>query len=161
MGWKTKTKEKAKRLRVLFKTNGFGLVPRDLDGLAAAGVDSFWLDIKAYDEETYRALCGTTNKWILKIPEWILERGFVLEVLILYIPGIVEVDRIAKIARLNAELDERVPFTILAFFLEYKLLSARPPTLEEMLKAYSAVKEAGLEQMKLGNCSIFARTGSD
>ena len=90
-----------------------------------------------------------------------MELGFVLEVLVLYIPGIVEVDQIAEIARLIAELDERVPFTFLAFFPEYKLLSARPPTLEEMLKAYFAVKEAGLERVKLGNCSIFARTRSD
>jgi pyruvate-formate lyase-activating enzyme len=123
-------------------------------------VDSFWLDIKAYDENTYKKLCGTTNRWILKTPEWILERGFVLEVCTLYIPDWVEVDQIKTIARLIADLDVENPFTILAYFPEYKL-KARSPTLMEMVKAYLAVEEVGLKNIKLGNVGVFAKTQRD
>lgn|GEM_PF-4766893 len=42
-----KIKERTE-LWVLVETNGYGLTPKNLDMLSA--VDSFWLDIKAYDE---------------------------------------------------------------------------------------------------------------
>jgi len=144
----------------LIETNGYGLTPKNLDLLRDAGVDSFWLDIKAYDENTYKKLCGTTNRWILKTPEWILERGFVLEVCTLHIPGWVEVDQIKAIAKIIADLDTEVPFTILAYFPEYKL-KARSPTLMEMIRAYLAVEEVGLKNVKFGNIGVFAKTQRD
>ena len=156
-----KIKERCENMWVLIETNGYGLTPKNLDLLRDAGVDSFWLDIKAYDEDVYRRLCGTTNRWILKAPEWILERGFVLEVLTLYIPNWVEVDQIVKIAKLIADLDSDIPFTILAFFPAYKLSHLRTPTLMEMVKAYFAVKDVGLKNVKIGNCGVFARTKED
>lgn len=96
---------------------------------AGKRVDSFWLDIKAYHEDVYKRLCGTTNKWILEAPKLIVDMGFVLEVLTLYIPGWVELKQIAKIAELIADVDKSIPFTILAFFPEYKLRGVRPPNL--------------------------------
>jgi len=150
-----------KKLWILFETNGYGLVPENLDVLEAAGIDSFWLDIKAYYEETYRRLCGTTNRWILRLPQELKDRGFVFEVLVLYIPGWVETDQIVKIASIVKEADPSIPFTILAFFPEYKLRDVRPPTLMEMAKAYFAVREVGLKNVKLGNCHVFARTEED
>ena len=149
------------KLYVLLETNGYGLTPENLDLLASAGLDSFWLDIKAYDEDVYKRLCGTTNKWILDLPKEIIDRGFVLEVLTLYIPGWVETDQIVKIAEIVYEANPKIPFTILAFFPIYKLSENRPPTLAEMLNAYSEVKSVGLKNVKLGNCSVFCKTKKD
>jgi pyruvate-formate lyase-activating enzyme len=146
---------------VLLETNGYGLTPENLDILAQAGLDAFWLDIKAYDEELYRKLCGTTNEWILKTPAEILERDFTLEVLTLFIPGWVETDQIERIARLICQLDENIPFTILAFFPAFLMPDTPRPTLSQMLEAYNAVKEAGLRNVKLGNYSVFAQTDED
>ena len=146
-----------RKVWILFETNGYGLTPENLDVLQGA-VDSFWLDIKAYDERVYRRLCGTTNRWILEAPRELKDRGFVFEVLVLYIPGWVEVDQIASIARLVADVDPWTPFTILAFFPEHKLRHVRPPTLMEMLRAYFTAREVGLKRVKLGNCHVFART---
>ncbi len=147
------------KLWVLIETNGYGLTPKNLD-LLKDDVDSFWLDIKAYDERVYKALCGATNRWILKVPEWIVERGFVLEVCTLYIPNWVEVNQIEKIAKMIAEIDPEIPFTILAYFPEYKL-HERSPTLSEMISAYSSAVEAGLKNVKLGNIGVFARSERD
>ena len=80
-------KAKTRNMWVLLESNGYGLTPQNLDRLKASGVDSFWLDIKAYDGEVYKKLCGTTNDWILKSPAAIIKREFVLEVLTLFIPG--------------------------------------------------------------------------
>ncbi|MCS7121184.1 MAG: radical SAM protein [Archaeoglobaceae archaeon] len=146
---------------VLIETNGYGLTPKNLDLLASSGVDSFWLDIKAYHEETYRKLCGTKNEWILKSVEEIVDRGFVLEVLALFIPNWVEEDQIVKIAELVCKVDPKIPFTLLAFFPEYKLSKNRPPSFWEMVKTYFMIKDVGLKNVKLGNCHVFAKTVKD
>ena len=155
-----KIKEQCKKMWVLFETNGFALTPENLDVLKAAGVDGFWLDIKAYSESVYRKLCGTSNKTVLDSPAEILDRGFVLEVLSLYIPGWVEIDELEKIASHLADVDPNIPFTLLAFFPAYKLKHVRSPTLHEMLKAYFTVKNY-LKNVKLGNCHVFAKTEED
>lgn len=82
--------ELAPGLWVLFETNDYGLTPRNLDLFWKAGIDAFWLNIKAYDGEVHRRLTGASNEWVLILPEEILKRGFTLEVLYLYIPGWVE-----------------------------------------------------------------------
>ena len=146
------------KMWVLLETNGYGLTPENLEKLASAGLDSFWLDVKAYDSDVYRRLCGTTNEWILSAPERILDMGFVLEVLSLYIPNWVETDQIVKIAELIRGVDESIPFTLLAFFPEYKLSNNRSPTTQEMLRTYLAVRDVGLKNVKLGNCHVFAKS---
>lgn len=123
-----------------------------------AGVDAFWLDIKAYEPEVHSRLTGVSNESILRLPEEILKRGFTLEVLTLFIPGWVETDQIEKIARLVAEADPKTPFTILAFFPEYKLKDLPYPSLDQMLSAYEATKTAGLKKVRLGNLGVFLKT---
>ena len=46
-----KIKEACNKTWVLFETNSYGLTPQHLDLLASGDLDSYWLDIKAYDEE--------------------------------------------------------------------------------------------------------------
>jgi pyruvate formate lyase activating enzyme len=149
------------RLWVLLETNGYGLTPQNLDYLKTSGVDSFWLDIKAFDAEKHAWLTGCANDRILKLPQEIIRRGFVLEVLSLYIPGIVEAEDLENIARILKAVDPTIPFTILAFFPEYKMKNHSPPTVVEMVAAYQRVKDLGLEKIRLGNVGVFARTETD
>ncbi len=154
-------KDRCKRMWVLIETNGFGLTKENLEVLASGGVDSFWLDIKAYDKKVYRKLCGADNETVLKAPELIVDMGFILEVLTLYIPGWVEVSQIERIAELIASIDPSIPFTILAFFPAHKLSKTRSPTLPEMVAAYKAVKEVGLKKVKLGNYGVFVKSQAE
>ena len=149
------------KLWVLIETNGYGLTPQNLDCLNEGGVDAFWLDIKAFDDETHKWLTGCTNDRILKLPQQILRRGFVLEVLSLYIPGRVEADDLENIARILAAADADIPFTILAFFPEYKMKNHASPTVVEMVEAYRRVKAVGLKKIRLGNIGVFARSEAD
>jgi pyruvate-formate lyase-activating enzyme len=151
-------KERTWNTWVLLETNGWGLTPANLDLLASAGLDAFWLDIKAYDQVVYRRLCGTDNETVLRAPAEILARSFTLEVLTLFIPGWVETEQIVAIARLIADLDPEIPFTILAFFPAYRMLDTPSPTLVQVVETYEAVRETGLRQVRLGNCGVFART---
>jgi pyruvate-formate lyase-activating enzyme len=156
-------KEASKDLWVLLETNGYGLTPTNLEAYAEGGIDSFWLDIKAYSEDTYRKLCGTTNAHILSGVEEIVNHGFTLEVLTLHIPGLVEKNEHEKIARLISEIDPRIPFTLLAFFPCYKLQSPeyRAPTVQEMVESYIAMREEGLENLRLGNQGVFLKSSED
>jgi pyruvate-formate lyase-activating enzyme len=157
----TRLIKKQTKLWVLIETNGYGLTPQNLDCLKESGVDAFWLDIKAFDAETHKWLTGCTNDRILKLPQEIIQRGFVLEVLSLYIPGRVEANDLENIARILSAADADTPFTILAFFPEYKMKDFARPSAAEMVEAYQRVKAVGLTHIRLGNVSVFAHTAAD
>lgn len=149
------------QLWVLIETNGYGLTPQNLDRLKEGGVDAFWLDLKAYDGTDHKWLTGCFNRHILKLPEEILKRDFVLEVLSLYIPGLVETPQLKKIAQLLFDLDPEIPFTILAFFPEFQMKRYRSPKVTEMISAYEEVKSVGLLNVRLGNTNVFVSSGED
>ena len=72
----TKEIKKIERdLWVLFETNGYGLTSENLNLYRDAGMDAFWLDIKAHDEKVHRRLTGVSNRRILKLPHEIVERN--------------------------------------------------------------------------------------
>jgi pyruvate-formate lyase-activating enzyme len=146
-----------KSLWVLFETNGYGLTSTNLDLFRDAGIDSFWLDIKAHDEGTHRRLTGSSNERILGLPTEIVERGFVLEVSTVYIPGWVEEDQIRCIAESLARVDPVTPYAIIAFIPEHELKDVPPPDFREMVGAFEAAREAGLENVRLGNLGMFVR----
>jgi pyruvate-formate lyase-activating enzyme len=149
------------RLWVLIETNGYGLTLNNLDYLQDSGVDAFWLDIKAYADDKHKWLTGCSNENILKLPKEILERGFVLEVLSLFIPGLVESDELESIAHSLVAVDASIPFTILAFFPEYRMKAYKSPSVTEMVEAYQRVKATGLKNIRLGNVGVFARSEED
>ncbi len=149
------------KLWVLIETNGFGLTPKNLDYLKDSGVDAFWLDIKAWDNGTHKWLTGCDNDDILRLPEEILKRDFVLEVLSLYIPGLVETNELEKIAQSIKQVDRTIPFTILAFFPEYRMKNFKRPSVEQMVDAYQKVRATGLLNIRLGNLGVFAVTEKD
>ncbi len=145
----------------MIETNGYGLTTQNLDDLKEAGVDAFWLDIKAFDPEKHKWLTGCSNEHILKLPDEMTKRGFALEVLSLYIPDLVETDELVKIAQRLKETDSDIPFTILAFFPEHRMKDFRSPKVEEIVDSYEGVKSVGLKNIRLGNVGVFARTEKD
>jgi pyruvate-formate lyase-activating enzyme len=146
------------KLWVLVETNGYALTKKNLKILREGGVDSFWLDIKAYDEQIYKKLCGTSNETVLNSLSHILELNFTVEILTLYIPGFVETNQHKEIAQLICDHDEAIPTTLLAFFPSYKLIDHKKPTFEEMMKSYKTMKEQGLRNLRLGNIGVFIKT---
>lgn len=157
----TRLIKKHTQLRVLIETNGYGLTSRNLDHLQQAGVDSFWLDIKAFDGQTHKWLTGCPNEHILNLPKEIRQRDFMLEVLSLYIPEVVDADELEKIALSLKNTDPTIPFTILAFFPEYRMNHFRAPTVKEMVEAYQRVKATGLQNIRLGNIGVFVHSEQD
>ena len=155
----TKIKEKTEnKIHVLVESNGYALTKENLLILKKGGVDAFWLDIKAYDKSIYRKLCGTSNETVLQSLELIVDMDFTVEVLTLFIPGMVETDQHKQIAKLVSNINHEIPITILAFFPSYKLNHIRKPTYDEMMSSYETMKSEGLTNIRLGNIGVFART---
>ncbi len=148
---------------ILLETNGYGLTSQNLGDYAAGGIDAFWLDIKAYSAEKYKKLCGTTNEHILESVQRIIDHGFTLEILTLYIPFFVETDEHEKIAELISNVDPSIPTTLLAFFPCYKLDRPiyRPPRKEEMVASILKMREKGLTNLRIGNLGTFIRDNND
>lgn len=146
------------KLWVLVETNGYALTKTNLKILRDGGVDSFWLDIKAYDEKSYQKLCGTSNATVLECLSHIIDLDFTVEVLTLFIPESVETDQHRQIARLIADVDPSIPTTLLAFFPSYKLKEHRSPTFDDMMTSYRVFKAEGIENLRLGNTGVFAKT---
>lgn len=146
------------KLLVLIESNGYALTRKNLVLLRESGVDSYWLDIKAFDNDVYKKLCGTPNKTVLESLEHIVNLDFTVEVLTLYIPGMVETDQHKEIAKLIVNLNTDIPATLLAFFPSYKLLNTRKPTFDEMMESYNTMKGEGLKNIRLGNIGVFAKT---
>ncbi len=87
-----------------------------------------------------------------------LKRGFVLEALSLYIPGLVGTDELERVAGLLSGVDNKIFFTILSFFPEYKMKNFESPGVEDMVESYRRVKATGLQNVLLGNIGIFTPT---
>lgn len=151
-------KREAPDLWIHIETNGYGLTRRNLEAYWEAGLDSIWLDMKAYRGDVYRRLCGTANEHILELPGLIYDMGFILEIVLLYIPGFVETDQIRLFGELIASVDKDIPVTLLAFFPEYKLLDHHSPSKEEVIRAFKALVENGLRKVRIGNIRVFCKT---
>lgn len=156
----TKIKQSSQnRLWVLLETNGYALTRKNLLVLKEGGIDAFWLDIKAFNKQAYQKLCGVpSNTTVLGSLDLMKDLEFIVEVLTLYIPDIVESDQHKQIAKLISEIDPKIPTTLLAFFPSYQLNKHRSPTFKEMLKSYFIMKGEGLINLRLGNIGIFAKT---
>ena len=63
--------------------------------------------------------------------------------------------------KLIFELNPDIPMTILSFFPAYKMKNSKPPALSDMVRIYHRVKEIGLNNVKLGNCGVFAKSNQD
>ena len=158
-----KVKKELDDFWILLETNGYGLTPQNLEAYAAGGIDAFWLDIKAYSEETYKKLCGASNTHILESVQKIIDLGFTLEILTLYIPFFVETNEHKKIAELISSVDPSIPTTLLAFFPCYKLNEPiyRAPRKEEIAESYKVMKNQGLTNLRIGNLGTFIRDNND
>jgi pyruvate-formate lyase-activating enzyme len=68
-----------------------------------------------------------------------------------------------QIAELVVEIDPEIPMTLLALFPCYSLPAPdhRPPTVHEMIRSYTAMKEAGLNNLRLGNKGVFVKSDED
>jgi pyruvate formate lyase activating enzyme len=155
---------KGRILRVCLETNG-NLNKNLLKKFARLSFESggtIKFDLKAFSEPISFALSGVSNKNTFRNFKMLVklhkkrEEVPLLYASTLLVPGYVSLEEIRKISEFLASLDPSIPYSLLAFYPTF-FMSDLPFTSREFaLKAYKTAKEAGLEEVRIGNVHLLS-----
>jgi len=151
-------------LRICWETNGnmkeeFAVKAAELS-FHSGGVVKF--DLKAWDENLHRALCGVSNKAALHNFRMIGEKYFeersevpILTASTLLIPGYIDAEEVEKIAEFIADVNPKIPYTLLAFYPHYRLDDLPTTSRKQALECKKAA-EKHLEKIRIGNVHLLS-----
>jgi pyruvate formate lyase activating enzyme len=140
-------------LKTVLISNGY-LNRAPLEALCKE-LDAANIDVKAFDETTYKQLTGGQLQPVLDTLEILKDKGVWLEVTQLVIPGLTDdTSRAAVFYKQLVDLGfADTPLHLSRFFPQYKLTD-RPATRFESMEAVAKVaKDAGFSYVYLGNVS--------
>ena len=149
-------------MRICWESNGnmnprLALKAAELS-FESGGVVKF--DIKAWDENLNKVLCGVSNKATYENFRSIGERFYrerpevpILTASTLLVPGYVDAREVRAIAEFIASVDPSIPYTLLAFYPQYVMddLPCTPRSLA--LECYQAARKH-LENVRIGNVHL-------
>jgi len=126
--------------RVELSTNGYLLGQNDrLMQLKDEGIDLIKIDLKAHTDSIHRWYTGQSNSNVLKAIKLLRELNLNFRVRTIFIPGIVDLSEIEKIACFLGGINSDIPYRIYQFAPRRTKIS-RVPTRDEMLKALDIAK---------------------
>jgi len=114
-------------------------------------VDLYKVDLKAFNDKTYRELGGVLENTLSTI-RLLKQMDFWVEIVTLIVPGLNDSDEeLTKIADFLAGVSPDIPWHVTAFHPDYKMTDpgATPP--ETLIRAYDIGKRAGLHFVYPGN----------
>ena len=151
-------------LRICWETNGnmkreFAVKAAEYS-LRSGGIVKF--DLKAWDENIHRALCGVSNRAALENFRIIGERFFekrrdvpVLTASTLIVPGYVDAEEVGRLAEFIASISPEIPYTLLAFYPQYRLNDLPTTSWRQMLECRKAA-EKYLKRIEIGNVHLLS-----
>ena len=125
-------KLRASGIHSVLLTNG-----HELNEELLKNVNEICVSIKAYSDELHRKFTGKSNKNVIKNFRKIYDSGVSLSSESIYIPNLIEVEEIKKIAQFISSIDPEIPYHIDAYVPVNDLWHAPTPREVE-----TAVKEA-------------------
>ncbi|MEM3013024.1 MAG: radical SAM protein [Candidatus Bathyarchaeia archaeon] len=157
-----KAAETKRILRICWETNGhmredYALKAAELS-FVSGGVVKF--DLKAFDNNLYRALCGSSNKTCLENFRTIGEKWFnrrpevpVLTASTLLVPGYVDVEEVENISKFIASVDPNIPYTLLAYYPQY-MMKDLPTTCRKQAQETLKAAKKHLKNVNIGNINL-------
>lgn len=150
-------------MRICWETSGYMAKPL-AERAARLSLESggcLKFDLKAWDEGLHRAMCGVSNRPSLENFKEVGERFYrqrpdlpVLTASTLLVPGYVDAVEVGGIAEFIAEIDPRIPYTLLAFYPTY-VMNDLPTTSRRLAEeCYNKARGAGLERVRIGNIHL-------
>jgi pyruvate formate lyase activating enzyme len=138
------------------------LMERAVDlSLQTGGIVKF--DLKAWDEGLHVALTGASNRRTLNnfrraAARFVerLEPPLVVASTLL-VPGYVTADEVGRIARFIAEVDPRIPYSLLGFAPQFYVPDLPPTSVRHAEAARQAARDAGLVRVRVGNRHLLSR----
>ncbi|MFB0501720.1 MAG: radical SAM protein, partial [Candidatus Bathyarchaeia archaeon] len=159
-----KARNEKRIFRVCWETNGYW--KREL-ALKAAEFSfnsggNVKFDLKTWDENLNKALCRVSNAPTLQSFRTIGEKFFkerselpILTASTLLVPGYVNVEEVRGLASFIADVDPRIPYTLLAFYPQY-VLTDLPTTSQELAYKCRDAAEEHLKNVRIGNVGLLA-----
>ena len=156
-------REKTKRiLRFCLETNGLEnqkLLKKFAEiSLESGGTIKF--DLKFFSEELSIAISGVSNKQAYKNFEMLAEfhkerkEPSFLHVSTLLIPFYVDENEVFQIAKFVANIDEKIPYSLLAFYPCFVMKDLPTTSWKQAIACYNAAKRAGLKNVRIGNVHL-------
>lgn len=149
-------------LRICWETNGAIQEPfltsmADLS-LRSGGCIKF--DLKAWDDNLHRALCGVTNKLTLEnfrgLAEWTEKRPeppFLIASTLL-VPGYVDEPEVSNIAKFISGLNPEIPYSLLAFYPHFYLRDLPTTSRNHAQRCKEVAYNCGLKHVRIGNVHL-------
>jgi len=127
--------------KIGISTNGYLLDRNLIKKLKFLNVDYIKLDLKAYSDKIHSEYTGKSNANVLRAVNLLHHYNLNFYVRTIFMPDVIDFEEIEKIARFIGKVDRSINYKIYQFAPEQldKKVS-RPPTDEEMRKAYSVAK---------------------
>lgn len=159
-----KARKRNRILRICWETNGYWKKELALKAahlsLQSGGVIKF--DLKTWNDNLSRALCGASNKPTLNSFKLIGERFLkkrsevpILTASTLLVPGYVDAKEIQALARFIADIDSEIPYTLLAFHPHYVMNDLPTTSRDQANVCYTEAKKY-LQNVRLGNVQLLS-----
>jgi pyruvate formate lyase activating enzyme len=149
-------------LRICWETNGYWKEESALRAfeLSFNSGGNMKFDLKTWNDDLNRALCGVSNKPTLARFEMIGKKFFqkrpylpILTASTLLIPGYVDEEEVENLARFIAQIDPAIPYTLLAFYPQY-MLTDLPTTSRELAYKCCDTAQQHLRNVRVGNVNL-------
>ncbi len=134
----------------VFVTNGY--MTEEALELIRPYLDAANVDLKAFNEEYYRKVCGAQLRGVVRSIETMKSLGIWVEVTTLVLPGMNDSrEELKKLAAFLAGVGPEIPWHVSRFHPDYKMTDVDATPLATLRMAYEIGKEAGLRYIYLGN----------
>lgn len=141
----------ANGLRNILVTNGF-MSQYALEAISPY-IDAANVDLKAFDDEFYKNICGAKLKPVLDNIKQMKKSGIWIEITTLLIPGLNDgPDKLKELANFIAyEIGKETPWHVSRFHPQHKMLDKAPTSISQLKNARRIGMEAGLKYVYTGN----------
>lgn len=139
-----------KGIKNIFVTNGY--LTQEALKAAAPHLDGANVDLKSFNDQTYRDICGARIQPVLDSIRFMKELGIWVEITTLLIPGINDSeDELKTIADFIQSCDPGIPWHISRFHPTYRMMDIPPTSIEAVQRACEIGFEEGLRFVYTGN----------
>jgi pyruvate formate lyase activating enzyme len=140
---------KKKRLKNVLVTNGYFSL-ESFEYLKKY-IDAANIDLKSFNEKTYKKYCGASLKPVLENIERFVKAGIHTEVTTLVVPGVNDnMSELENIAKFLSSVDKNIVWHISRFFPMYKMTGKKMTPLKTLERAYVIGKKY-LKNVYMGN----------
>jgi len=155
-------KNRGRILRICWETNGSmnsSLLEKMVElSLRSGGCIKF--DLKAWSEKVHLALCAVSNRTTLDnfafLAKRIEERPVppLLIASTLLVPGYIDEEEVAGIAKFIASLNPYIPYALLGFYPHFYMRDLPTTSRMHALKCKAIAEQQGLKNVRIGNVHL-------